>query len=150
MDEERELQEALDLNSNIKPLSSTLCKEIADLEALLGAARESDSEVDAGILDLSIGSQESTGLASIQLELATLSVSQDVSATQMDSQHPPQKKQRGSLTAGRKHLDGVRAVQGGVSSPGTGMESSAHTRASNAMSDSDEDMAVPGGDGDPC
>ena len=38
VDEERELQEALDLNSNIKPLSSPICD---DLEVLLGAVRES-------------------------------------------------------------------------------------------------------------
>ena len=49
-----------------------------------------------------------------------------------------------SLTAGRKHLDGVRAVQGGVSSLGTGMDSSTHTTAIHALSESDEDMAVPG------
>ena len=71
MDEERELQEALDLNANIRPLSSPTSE---DLEVLLGAARESDTEADAGIIDLSNRSQESTGLVSIQLELATLSV----------------------------------------------------------------------------
>ena len=37
VEEERELQEELDNNSNIKPLSSTLRQEIADLEVLLGA-----------------------------------------------------------------------------------------------------------------
>ena len=36
-------------------------------------------------------------------------------------------------------------MQGGVSSLGTGMDSSTHTTAIHALSESDEDMAVPGG-----
>jgi hypothetical protein len=38
----------------------------------------------------------------------------------------------------------VRAGQGGVSSPGTGRDSSTPTTAIHALSESDEDMAVPG------
>jgi hypothetical protein len=55
---EEELQDELDRNSNIKPLSSTLCQEIVDREVLLG---ESDRAAETGLLDSSIESLENTG-----------------------------------------------------------------------------------------
>ena len=136
MKEGREAQEELDRNSNIKPLPSTLCKEIADLEVLHGAAGESASAADIGLLDSTIESVENRGVDSIQTELANLSVSQEASSTQMDSQHPPQEKQKGALITGRKQLARVIAVQGG--------DSSTPTTAIHTLSESDEDMAVLG------
>ena len=96
------------------------------------------------LLDSSSESSENTELDSVQMELTTLSVSREASPTQMTGQHPPQ-MQMGALTTGKKHLDGVRAVQGGVSPLETGMDSSTHTTASHALSESDEEMAVSGG-----
>jgi hypothetical protein len=89
VEEERELQNMIDINSNIMPLSSTPGQETSDLEVLLGPAGESDREADTGLLDSSTESLENTTLASVQMELATLSVSREASSpTQMPGQQP--------------------------------------------------------------
>jgi hypothetical protein len=72
-------------------------------------AGESDSAADTGLLDSSTESLENTEVDSIQMELASLSVSRDASPTQMTGQHPAQ-MQMGALTTGKEHLDGMRDV----------------------------------------
>ena len=144
-------QDDKDFNSNILPPSSN--SETVDPDDLLGAARDSDGAPDPGLLNSTRESIESRSVASIQSELAALSVSQDTSgntgvleeasSTQSKGKHPQKKKIRLSLSAGQKPLAIVRPWQGGVSSSGTARDSSTPRAAVHVMSDSEEDMAVP-------